>query len=100
ADADAALAEVWAIDRHMLRIPVPFNRYAEDVFHNPDGYVPDCSADIDGCDDHGTIADWIPVAPHIQSNPTSYYAQADAYLKNPTDDTFSTLQYAAGTGTM
>ena len=100
ADADAALAEVWAIDRHMLRIPVPFNRYAEDVFHNPDGYVPDCSADIDGCDDHGTIADWIPVAPHIQSNPTSYYAQADAYLKNPTDSTFSTLQYAAGTGTM
>ena len=47
----------------MLRIPVPFNRYAEDVFHNPDGYVSDCTADIDGCDDHGSIADWIPVAP-------------------------------------
>ena len=72
ADADAALAEFWAIDRHMLRIPVPFNRYAEDVFHNPDGYVPDCTADIDGCDDHGSIADWIPGrAARSQANPAT-----------------------------
>lgn len=100
ADADAAITEIWAIDRHSLRIPVPFNRYAEDLFHNPDGYVSDCTADIDACDDHGSIADWISVAPHIQSNPTSFYATADAYLSNPTDATEASLQYAAGGGTM
>jgi hypothetical protein len=100
ADADAALAQVWAIDRHALRIPVPFNRYVEDFFHNPDGYVSDCAADIDACDDHGSIADWIPVAPHVPSNAASYYALADAYLKNPIDSTEESLQYAAGTGTM
>jgi mono/diheme cytochrome c family protein len=100
ADADAALTEFWAIDRHMLRIPVPFDRYAEDQFHNPDGYVSDCSSDIDGCDDHGTIADWIPVAPHFASNQADFYAQEDAYLANPTDATEATLEYAAGSGTM
>ena len=100
ADADTALAQVWGIDRHSLRIPVPFDRYAEDFFHNPDGYVSDCTADVDGCDDHGTIADWIPVAPHLQSNQASYYALADAYRSNPTDATEESLQYAAGTGTM
>jgi mono/diheme cytochrome c family protein len=100
ADADAALAEVWAIDRHMLRIPVPFNRYAEDGFHNPDGYVSDCTADIDGCDDHGSIADWIPVAPHVQSDPSTFYAKVDAYLASPTDSGEADLEYAAGTGTM
>ncbi len=99
ADADAALAEVWAIDRHMLRIPVPFNRYAEDVFHNPDGYVPDCSANIDGCDDHGTIADWISVAPHLGKDQAGYYATTDAYLANPTDATEDTLRYQAAQGT-
>jgi len=100
AQADAALAQFWAIDRHSLRIPVPFNRYAEDVFHNPDGYVSDCTADIDGCDDHGTIADWISVAPHLASNQATYYSQTDAYLSNPTDATMTTLQYNAGQTTM
>ncbi len=100
AAATAAMAQFWAIDRHSLRIPVPFNRYAEDFFHNPDGYVSDCTDDIDGCDDHGSIADWIPVAPQIQSNQASYYAMADAYIAKPTDATEATLEYAAGTGTM
>jgi mono/diheme cytochrome c family protein len=100
ADAEAALAEVWAIDRHSLRIPVPFNRYSEDGYHNPDGYVSDCTSDIDGCDDHGSIADWIPVAPHIQDSPADFYAKADAYIANPTDDTEGDVRYDAGQGTM
>jgi mono/diheme cytochrome c family protein len=100
ADADAALAEMWAIDRHSLRIPVPFNRYAEDGFHNPDGYVSNCSGDIDGCDDHGSIADWISVAPHVPSDTAGFYKQADAYLANPTDATEATLEYTAGQATM
>jgi mono/diheme cytochrome c family protein len=100
ADADKALDEIWAIDRHSLRIPVPFNRYSEDGFHNPDGYVPDCSADIDGCDDHGSVADWIPVAPHLAKDQDGYYEKSDEYLANPADDTEATLQYDAGQGTM
>jgi mono/diheme cytochrome c family protein len=99
-DADKALAEVWAIDRHSLRIPVPFNRYSEDGFHNPDGAAPSCDADIDGCDDHGSIADWIPVAPHIPKDDAAYAKAADAYLAAPTDDSWDHLQFVAGQGTM
>ncbi len=100
ADAEAAFAEVWAIDRHMLRIPVPFNRYSEDIFHNPDGYMPDCSADLDGCDDHGSIADWVSVAPHIPKNAKDFFKRADTYLANPTDANFKDLEYSSGQDTV
>jgi hypothetical protein len=92
--------EVWAIDRHALRIPVPFNHYVEDGFHNPDGYVSDCDSNLDACDDHGSLADWIPVAPHTPSSRDNYYKKADAYLSAPDDKNYADLAYAAGRGTM
>lgn len=83
ADANQAMGEVWQIDRHMLPIPIPFDRYVEDQFFNPPGYVSNCVDDIDACDDHGSIADWIPVAPHIPNSFTQFFAAEDQYLANP-----------------
>jgi mono/diheme cytochrome c family protein len=100
ADADKAIDEVWAIDRHSLRIPVPFDRYSEDGFHNADGPAPTCDDDIDGCDDHGSIADWIPVAPHKAKDSASFYQAVDAYLAAPDDDNFAHLRYIAAQGDM
>ena len=96
ARADAAYAETWAIDRHALRIPIPFNHYVEDVFHNPDGYTSSCDANLDACDDHGSIADWIPVAPHIPSSRDDYFKRADTYLNQPNDANYADLAYSAG----
>ena len=98
ADANQALAALWQINRHTLRIPVPFDRYSEDIAHNPNGYVSNCLANIDGCDDHGSIADWLPEAPHIPNSFPQYYASMDAYLANPSDTTFNALKRAIPSG--
>lgn len=95
ADAASAFDEVWAIDRHGLKIPVPFDRYTEDGYHNPDGYQSDCVADIDGCSDHGSIADWIPVAPHLHDDDSQYYAAADAFIADPSLKTFDKVRFLA-----
>ncbi|MBC7661612.1 MAG: cytochrome c [Chitinophagaceae bacterium] len=95
ADADKAIDDVWAIDRHSLRIPIPFNHYTEDGFNNPLGYVPNCDADIDGCADHGSFADWISVAPHIPKDAAKFYASADALIQTPNDKNFSDFRFTA-----
>ena len=100
ADAEAVIAEVWGINRHAMRIPIPFDRYTEDVFHNPDGYLSNCLPDIDGCDDHGSIADWLPVAPHVPQSTTGYYAAIDAYLASPTDATEAQVHSLAESATL
>ncbi len=97
-DANRAIDAVWGVDRHLLRIPIPFNRYTEDGFHNADGYVPDCLDDIDACDDHGSIAEWIPVAPHIPASLSSMFAAMDAYLANPNDASFNLLKQSLPSG--
>ena len=93
-DAEQAEQELWRLNRHAVRIPVPFNHWTEDGFHNPDGYVPDCSTDIDTCADHGTLSDWVPVAPHVPAADDGSLAAMDAYLADPTDTRLQAMVHA------
>jgi len=70
ADAHAAMAEMQALDLRTLPIGVPLPRFTEDRFNGPE---------------HRDINDYMPIVPHIPSDPGAYYAKDDAYLTNPTD---------------
>ena len=66
AEAHAAWDELNAINLRTLKVGIPMNRYTEDIFNNPTGMTPGC-ADNHQCDDHGTIADWIPDVPVLEA---------------------------------
>lgn len=59
-----------ALDLRTLPIGVPLPRFTEDRFNGPE---------------HRDINDYMPIVPHIPSDPGAYYAKDDAYLTNPTD---------------
>ena len=83
ADAQKAAAELDNINLHALPIPIPFNHLAEDMFHNTQAGPLDCNADIDGCKDHGSLSDWMPIQPHIPADVNQFFTAGDKYLQNP-----------------
>jgi hypothetical protein len=81
--ARKAWDELKAVNLRTLRVGIPMNRYTEDIFNNADA-KPTCP-DHHLCDDHGTIADWIPDVPVLNADTAEeLFPLHDAYLKDPT----------------
>jgi hypothetical protein len=88
AQAQKAATELNNINMHALRIPIPFNHFSEDFYHNTQAGPADCNGDIDTCPDHGSLSDWVPIEPHIPNDANRFYQVEDAYLANPNLTTF------------
>jgi mono/diheme cytochrome c family protein len=94
--AKQAWSELAAVDLRTEHIGIPLNRWAEDIFDNA-GQDPPCP-DLGECPDHGTMADWLPDAAQISDAQAQVlYPLEDAYLANPTLDTFKTYLEAIPT---
>jgi mono/diheme cytochrome c family protein len=82
-EARAAWDELKGVNLRTLKVGIPMNRYTEDIFNNPTGMTPGC-ADNHLCDDHGTIADWIPDVPVLEAGEQEQmFALHDVYLAEP-----------------
>jgi mono/diheme cytochrome c family protein len=88
--AHKAWDELGAVNLRTLKIGIPMNRYTEDIYNNDDVAVP--CADIHGCDDHGTLADWITDVPVLTAaSAAAVHKAQDAYLANPTLETLKAV---------
>jgi mono/diheme cytochrome c family protein len=97
ATAHKAWAELSAVNLRTLKSGIPLNRYTEDIFNNDGVNVP--CPDKHLCDDHGTIADWIPDAPVLTATTAAtLYPLQDAYLAAPTLDNLKAVLMAAPRG--
>jgi cytochrome c553 len=91
ADARKAYDELVALNLRQLRTGIPLNRWTEDIFNNGDATMKPC-ADVQLCDDHGTIADWIPdVAQLTPATFATVQPLHDAYLASPSLDTLKNI---------
>jgi hypothetical protein len=94
AAAHKAWEELAAVNLRTLKVGIPMNRYTEDIYNNDDVDVP--CADIHGCDDHGSIADWITDVPVLTAaSAVAVHKAQDAYLANPTLETMKAVMLAS-----
>jgi mono/diheme cytochrome c family protein len=92
--AHKAWDELSAVNLRSLKVGIPLNRYTEDIYNN-DGVAVTCP-DKHLCDDHGTIADWIPDAPVLTATTAAtLFPAQDAYLAAPTLDNLKAVLMAA-----
>lgn len=94
ASAHKAWDELAAVNLRTLKVGIPMNRYTEDLYNNDDKDVP--CADIHGCDDHGSIADWITDVPVMTAaTAENLHKVQDVYLANPTLENLKKVIVAA-----
>jgi len=78
--AHRAEAELAALDLRRVRLGIVLPRWSEDGFHG---------------EEHRTVNDWLPEVARMPSDPAAYYALADAYVANPSDENFAALEIAS-----
>lgn len=94
ASAHKAWEELAAVNLRTLKVGIPMNRYTEDIYNNDEADVP--CADLHGCDDHGSIADWITDVPVLTAaSAVAVHKAQDAYLANPTLETMKAVMLAS-----
>lgn len=68
--------ELAAIDLQQMRVGIPMPLWSNDAFHG---------------EEFGTIDEWMPNLPCFTENKEAYHAIQQAYLDNPTQETFKRL---------